>query len=106
MFEVDISTFDSGDDRMNVQQLKADEVLAMQYVKGIIEFYSHLLMYVVFTSVFLLNGGWHIEGIHWPFLGWALGLTMHGLWSYDAFSWITPPKWELRMVERRLGRKL
>lgn len=106
VFEVDPSTFDSGDNSMGAQQLRADEVLAMQYVKGIIEFYSHLLMYVVFTSVFLLNGGWHIEGIHWPFLGWALGLTMHGLWSYDAFSWITPPQWELRMVERRLGRKL
>jgi len=106
VFEVDLTTFDSGDNRMNVQQLKADEVLAMQYVKGVIEFYSHVLMYVVFTSVFLLNGGWHIEGIHWPFLGWALGLTMHGLWSYDAFSWMTPPRWELRMVERRLGRKL
>lgn len=106
VFEVDLSTFDSGDNSMNVQQLKADEVLAMQYVKGVIEFYSHLLMYVVFTSVFLLNGGWHLEGIHWPFLGWALGLTMHGLWSHDAFSWITPPKWERRMVEKRLGRKL
>lgn len=106
VFEVDISTFDSGDNRMNDQQLKADEVLAMQYVKGVIEFYSHLLMYVVFTSVFLLNGGWHIQGIHWPFLGWALGLTMHGLWSHDAFNWITPPQWERRMVEKRLGRQL
>lgn len=106
VFEVDISTFDSGDNRMNDQQLKADEVQAMQYVKGVIEFYSHLLMYVVFASVFLLNGGSHIEGIQWPFLGWALGLTMHGLWSHDAFNWITPPQWELRLVEKRLGRKL
>ena len=106
VFEVNLDTFDSGDNAMNVQHLKADEVQAMQYVKGIIEFYSHLLMYLVFSSVFLLNGGWHLEGIHWPFLGWALGLTMHGLWSHDAFSWITPPKWERRLVEKRLGRKL
>ena len=106
VFEVDLNIFDSGDNGMNVQHLKADEVLAMQYVKGVIEFYSHLLMYVVFSSVFLLNGGWHLEGIYWPFLGWGLGLLMHGLWSYDAFTWITPPKWERQLVERRLGRKL
>jgi XRE family transcriptional regulator, regulator of sulfur utilization len=106
VFEVGINTFDTGDSDMNTQQLKADEVQAMQYVKGVVEFYSHLLMYVVFSSVFLLNGGWNIQGIHWPFLGWGLGLIMHGLWSHDAFNWITPPKWELRMVEKRLGRKL
>ncbi|MFO1389295.1 helix-turn-helix domain-containing protein [Cellvibrio sp.] len=106
VFEVDIQTFEAGDSDMNTQHLKADEVQAMHYVKGVIEFYSHVLMYVVFTSTFLLNGGWHLQGIHWPFLGWALGLTMHGLWAHDAFSWITPPKWELRLVEKRLGRKL
>ena len=55
VFEVDLNIFDSGDNDMNVQQLKADEVLAMQYVKGVVEFYSHLLMYVVFSSVFLLT---------------------------------------------------
>lgn len=106
VFEVDLNTFDSGDNGMTAQQLKADEVQAMQYVKGIVEFYSHLLMYVVFSSVFLLNGGWHLEGIHWPFLGWGLGVLMHGLWSHDAFNWVTPPKWERRMVEKRLGRML
>lgn len=106
VFEVDIQTFEAGDSDMNTQHLKADEVQAMHYVKGVIEFYSHVLMYVVFTSTFLLNGGWHLQGIHWPFLGWAFGLTMHGLWAHDAFSWITPPKWELRLVEKRLGRKL
>ncbi len=105
VFEVDLTTFDSGDKDMSAQ-LKADEILAMQYVKGVVEFYSHVFMYVVFTSVFLLNGGWHIAGIHWPFLGWGLGLTMHGLWSHNAFSWMTPPKWERRMVEKRLGRAL
>jgi len=106
VFEVDLNTFDLGDKGMNVQHLKADEVQAMQYVKGVVEFYSHVFMYVVFTSVFLLNSGWHIQGIYWPFLGWGLGLTMHGLWAHNAFDWMTPPKWERRMVEKRLGRPL
>lgn len=105
VFEVDIANFELGDNYMNEQQLKADELQAMQYVKGIKEFYSHLLMYVVFTSVFLLGGGWHIQNIFWPFIGWGLGVTMHGLWSYEVFSWITP-NWERKMVEKRLGRKL
>jgi transcriptional regulator with XRE-family HTH domain len=107
VFGVDIATFNPGDSTMNESQvLKIDELLAMQYVKGIIEFYGHVLMYTVFTSVFLLNGGWHLEGILWPFFGWGLGLLMHGLWSYDVFSRVTPPKWERQMVEKRLGRQL
>lgn len=107
VFEVDIATFNPGDNTMNESQaLKTDELLAMQYVKGIIEFYGHLLMYTVFTSVFLLNGGWHIQGILWPFFGWGLGLLMHGLWSYDVFSRVTPARWERQMIEKRLGRPL
>jgi transcriptional regulator with XRE-family HTH domain len=107
VFEVDIATFNPGDNSMNeLQVLKSDELLAMQHVKGIIEFYGHLLMYTVFTSVFLLTGGWHIQGILWPFFGWGLGLFMHGLWSYDVFSRISPPGWERRMIEKRLGRPL
>lgn len=106
VFEVDINTFESGENLMTTQQLKTEEVQAMNYVKGLIEFYAHLLIYVVFSSVFLLSGGWHIEGIQWPFLGWAFSLVMHGLWSHDLFGWMTPPQWELRMVEKRLGRKL
>lgn len=107
VFGVDLATFNPGDNTMNeVQELKTDELLAMQYVKGVIEFYGHLLMYTVFTSVFLLTGGRHIEGILWPFFGWGLALLMHGLWSYDVFSRMTPPAWERRMIEKRLGRPL
>lgn len=107
VFEVDVGTFNSGDNVMNESQtLKTDELLAMQYVKGVIEFYGHLLMYTVFSSVFLLTGGWNLEGILWPFMGWGLGLLMHGLWSFDVFGTAASPRWERRMVEKRLGRKL
>lgn len=107
VFGVNIDVFNPGDDVMNESQtLKTDELLAMQYVKGVIEFYGHLLMYAVFSSVFLLTGGWHLPGILWPFMGWGLGVLMHGLWSFDVFSSPTPTLWERRMVEKRLGRKL
>lgn len=105
IFDVELTTFESGARDMNEQQLKVDEIQAMQYVKGIKEFYSHLLMYVVFTSVFLLGGGYKIDQIYWPFIGWGLGVLMHGLWSYEVFSWLSP-KWEKRLIEKRLGRKL
>nr|WP_202944249.1 helix-turn-helix domain-containing protein [Cellvibrio japonicus] len=105
VFEVDPATFESGADDMSEQPLKVDEVEAMQYVKGIKEFYSHVLMYVVFTSVFLFSGGHQIEHIYWPFMGWGLGVLLHGCWAYEVFGWLSP-RWERKMVEKRLGRKL
>ena len=41
----------------------------------------------------------------YAFAGWGLGLVFHGLHAHEVFDFLSP-KWERRMVERRLGRKL
>ncbi len=106
IFEVDLSIFNTEQLAMNENQsLKPDEAEALQYIKSIKEFYTHLLMFTVFTSVFLLGGGWRFEGILWPFFGWGMGVLVHGLSAYEVFGWFGP-NWERQMVEKRLGRKL
>jgi XRE family transcriptional regulator, regulator of sulfur utilization len=53
VFEVDRSLFKPGDNPMpNHSPITTDEENAIQYVKGVKEFYSHVFMYVVFVAVF------------------------------------------------------
>ena len=74
VFEVELSLFSMEKPQMNEDEaLKADEAEALQYVKSIKEFYIHLMMFTVFSSVFLLGGAWRIDGILWPFFGWGMG---------------------------------
>src|SRR5262245_11355147 len=53
VFEVDLSTLQDGAPLMdNQQSIAADEKEAIEYVKGIREFYMHLFMFAVFAIVF------------------------------------------------------
>jgi len=58
VFEVDISTFNSGDNSMQNNSttvtrvsLEADEKEALEYVKGLIGFYSHLISFIVIIGI-------------------------------------------------------
>src|SRR5690348_5668621 len=53
VFEVELSTLTPGDSPMIPDTLATEEELeAIQYVKGIREFYMHLFLYLVFLAVF------------------------------------------------------
>ncbi len=108
VFEVDQSTFseepimDSSTDK--TPSVTLDERLAMDYVKNLKEFYNHLLIYAVMTVVYL--GFFDLPRIFLFFwLGWTVGVVVHGLRAYEVIGFMNP-QWEKRMIEKRLGRKL
>lgn len=86
-----------------VEKVSAEEAEAIEYVKGIKEFYTHLLLFVVFSGVFIFTGRWEQMLIAWG--GWALGLVIHGLVAFEVIN-LFKVNWEKKMVEKRLKKKL
>ena len=107
VFEVDLSTFMTGEPEVNdkIEVLRDDESEAIQYVKGIKEFYSHLFMFVVFAITLLLFRDSSEPLIRWGLLGWGAGVVIHGLVAFEKIRLIGP-QWEKRQIEKRLGRRL
>ena len=98
---------------MNTEShLSEDEKEAIEFVKGIKEFYNHLLMYLGFAVAFLgtfgLALGFHQRPVTWMyigFIGWGIGVVVHGLNAFELINFFEP-KWEKKIIEKRLGRKL
>jgi transcriptional regulator with XRE-family HTH domain len=113
VFEVDLSTFQAGAEPMQTNpSIEADEKEALEYVKGIREFYMHLFMFAVFAIVFPgafgSKFGFDHPKVQMLMLGlggWAIGVIVHGLVAYEVIRFLGP-KWERRLIERRLGRSL
>ena len=113
VFEVDLITLQNGADPMETQaSIAPDEKEAIEYVKGIREFYMHLFMFAVFTTVFLGAFGSRFGFDHpkmqmlvLAFIGWGVGVVVHGLVAYEVLRFLGP-RWERQLIERRLGRKL
>lgn len=105
VFEVDLVTLQPGEAEMNQQtSVSQDEKAAMEYIKGLKEFWTHLLMYIVMASAFLIFG-FDRPMVPWLMLGWGVGVVLHGLVAYEYLGFFGP-NWERRMIEKRLGRKL
>ncbi|RBP47113.1 helix-turn-helix domain-containing protein [Arenicella xantha] len=88
-----------------IPTVSKDEKHAIQYVKGLKEFYSHAFMFVFFAGVIIVTKG--IDDAHtlWLLLGWAVGVVIHGLVAYEKINVFTA-NWERRLVEKKLGKRL
>lgn len=112
VFEVDLSTFTSEDELVNDNydaqekiELRSDEAEAINYAKGIKEFFGGLLAYVVLAVVFFAVAGFNEPVLYWIFLGVGIGLIVQGLMAFEVIR-LPWHNWEKRMIEKRLGRKL
>jgi XRE family transcriptional regulator, regulator of sulfur utilization len=106
VFEVDHSIFFTGDDVMNTKPtLEQDEKDAMEFVKGVKEFYTHAFMYGIFAIAFLIYRDPSEPMVFWGLIGWGVGLVLHGLVAYEKLNFIGI-NWEKKLVEKKLGRKL
>lgn len=106
VFEVDRSILETGGTNMNGDTgISSGERDAIRYVKGLKEFYSHVLMYAIFVIAFGLARGFTDPLILWGAIGWGLGVVLHALIAHEVFNFFGP-RWEKRQIERRLGRKL
>lgn len=85
-----------------------DEEEAIQYVKEMKGFYSHLINYVCVITVLiiinLINSPNHLWFI-WPAFGWGIGIIMHAASVFELATFFSP-NWEKKQIEKRLNRKL
>jgi len=86
-----------------VEEVTDEEADAMEYVKGIKDFYGHIAFYIIFTVIFIFAG--KISEMIIPWGAWTLGLILHGLQAYEVIN-IFNINWEKKMVEKRLKKKL
>ena len=112
VFEVDLSTFTSEDELVNDNydaqekiELRSDEAEAINYAKGVKEFFGGVLAYVVLAVVFFAVAGFDEPVLYWIFLGVGIGLIVQGLMAFEVIR-LPWQNWEKRIVEKRLGRKL
>jgi transcriptional regulator with XRE-family HTH domain len=106
VFQVDAATFEPGATAVaDTIQVSPEEQEAIEYVKGVKEFYTHVCMYLVFAVVFSFAFGIHHPMILWGVIGWGVGVIIHGLNVYEVID-LFGPNWERRQIEKRLGRKL
>ncbi|MEM7078779.1 MAG: helix-turn-helix transcriptional regulator [Pseudomonadota bacterium] len=113
VFEVDVTTFITEHETMNqLDQDKAagahlehDEVEALEYAKGVKDFLSGLIAYVILAVVFFSLRGFDEPLLYWVFGGIGLGLLLHGLMSFEVVRFPFQDL-ERKVAEKRLGRKL
>ena len=86
-----------------VEEVTDEEADAMEYVKGIKDFYGHIVFYIIFTVIFIFTG--KISEMLIPWGAWTLGVIIHGLQAYEFIN-IFNINWEKKMVEKRLKKKL
>ncbi len=116
VFEVNITDLTQETDMNNTMHasnndkatLTSEEQSAIEYVKDIKDFYSHLSSYVGFI-IFLAIINWFTSpGYYWfvwPALGWGIGIISHALSTFEIVN-LFSPEWEKKQIEKRLGRKL
>jgi len=85
-----------------------EEEIAINQVKEIKGFYSHLMTYTcVIIGMFLVNlytnpnEMWFL----WTAFFWGIGIVSHALSAFEVFNFFSP-EWEKKQIEKRLGRKL
>ncbi len=104
VFEVDIEQLKHGE---SSSSWSLEEQQVYEQVKEIKGFYSHLISYVaVIAMLFVINlivSPGYIWAI-WPMLGWGIGLTIHGLNTFEVMN-LFGADWERKQVEKRLADK-
>lgn len=106
VFEVDIATLSTETSMYKQRAIPEQESEALEYVRDIKGFYSHLVIYLI-STVAMFVASFFFETSHpwyiWPALGWGLGVAAHGLSVFEVFS-LFGADWESRQVEKRLRR--
>lgn len=104
VFEVDIEQLKHSE---SSSAWSLEEQQVYEQVKEIKGFYSHLISYVaVIAMLFVINlivSPGYIWAI-WPMLGWGIGLTIHGLNTFEVMN-LFGADWERKQVEKRLADK-
>ena len=110
LFDTDFSNL-MENDTMNDHTdtgITEDEKRALQHVKELKGFYTHLIQFIVIVAALAFINYMTMPGYYWVIwviIGWGAGILAHGLSVFEVFN-LFGPDWEKRQVEKRLGRKL
>jgi transcriptional regulator with XRE-family HTH domain len=108
-FQIDFSDLKEPEMNPTVgQNISADEALALAHVRKLKGFYIHLAQYVIivgFLTAVNLYTTPQVYWVVWVWLGWGIGLLLHGLRAFDKIPFLNG-EWERQQVEKQLGRKL
>jgi len=108
VFEIDLSQLHEETDMKPEQNMTWEEQRALEYVKDVKGFYSHLITFLItMPGLFVFNYMVSPDYIWawWSFFGWGLGVIGHAISVFEVFNFFGAD-WEKRQVEKRLGRKL
>lgn len=88
-------------------QISDAERDAIEYVREVKGFYSHLaifgavMIFLIGINIFVTPGYFWVL---WAASGWLVGITAHGLMVFEVFD-LLGPDWERRQVEKRLNKQ-
>ncbi len=115
VFEVDFSTFTKEHDKMrrnehertegNDEHLEPEEAEALEYAKGIKDFYSGLACFAILAIVFFTVMGFDEPVLYMLFGGIGLWLIVQGMVAFEIIR-LPFQDLERRIAEKKLGRKL
>lgn len=104
VFEVDIATLVTETSMYKQKELSQEERGAIEYVRDIKGFYSHLAVYILVITVMAATNlymGTDNLWFIWPMLGWGLGVASHGLAVFEILS-VFGVDWEKRQIKKRM----
>jgi transcriptional regulator with XRE-family HTH domain len=109
IFEIDVTSLtEDADMTKGTEEISTEENKALQQVKDIKGFYTHLIQFVVIVSALGFINHMTSPGhywIVWVIIGWGAGIIAHGLSVFEVFN-LFGVEWEKKQIEKRLGRKL
>lgn len=89
---------------MTKVSITSEEERAIEQVREIKAFYSHLTTYLVIMGCMTLFNYIIMPGyffVVWAALGWGIGVVVHGISVFEVFNFFGP-EWEQRQIEKRL----
>ena len=108
VFEINLTALQVEPDMSNEITISQEEQKAIDDVRAIKDFYSHLSTYVLtIVGLFILNY-MTTPGYIWAWwvaFGWGIGVVSHALSTFEIIN-LFGPEWEKKQIEKRLGKKL
>ena len=108
VFEINLTELQVEPDMSNEITISDQEQKAIDDVRAIKDFYSHLSSYVLTIAVLFIINYVTSPGYIWAWwvvLGWGIGIVSHALTTFEIIN-LFGPEWEKKQIEKRLGKKL
>ena len=108
VFEIDLTDLQEEPVMNTDTSISEREQKAIDDVRAIKDFYSHLLTYVFFMAFFFIVNyltSPSFMWVWWAALGWGIGIVSHAISTFEVINFFGPA-WEKKQIEKRLGKKL